>query len=321
MKLTLKNMLKKQWFTTDTRRSLLLYFCFVVVAALLWFIRVLDKNYTYTITVPTNYENLPLNKAALYHLPKTIDVSVNTDGITLSKHLLLNKKKTLNFDLTEIAQREKTTIQLKDYNLLDSLLHNMTVVEVQPQTIAFSFQKITAKRVKIETALDLQFERQYQLARPVRFKPDSITIYGARLVVDTISRVYTTPATITSRANQNSHTVVLQTVENVSFSDTVVTALIDSEQFTEKKYTIPISYINIPASVLIGMMPKTVTVTVFVGISKVETISTKDFRAIANYDKRNVETGEIPVEIIAKLQNASVVRHNPENVEIYFEID
>lgn len=321
MKLTLKNIFKKQWFSAENHRAMVLYLCFVVVAAFLWFIKVLDKKYTYTISVPTRYENLPLDKASLYHLPKTIDATVNTDGITLSRYLLFNEKNTLNFDLAGIVQHDQTTIQVKDYELLDSLLRNMTILDVQPATIAFAFQKISTKRVKIESALDLQFKRQYQLARPVQLIPDSITIYGARQLIDTIARIYTSPATITGIANQSSHRITLQTIENIAFSDTVITAVIDAEQFTEKKYTIPITFVNIPASVLVNLMQQNVTLTVFVGISQVEKISETDFKAVANYNKRNTLTGEIPVEIITKLQSAAIVHQNPEHVEIIVEID
>jgi YbbR domain-containing protein len=300
---------------------MLLYLCFVVVAAFLWFVKVLDKRYTYTLSIPTQYENLPLNKASLYHLPKTIDATVSTDGITLSRYLLFKKNNTLDFDLAEIARNDKTTLQVGDYELLDSLLPNMTVLDVQPATIAFAFREICAKRVKIESTLDLQFKQQYQLTDKVQFTPDSVTIYGARQLIDTIARVYTAPTTITGIARQSSHQVALQTIENVTFSDTVITAVIDAEQFTEKRYTIPITFVNIPASVLVSLMQQSVTLTVFVGISQVENISETDFKAVANYNERNTRTGEIPVEIVAKPQSATLVHQNPEYVEIIVEID
>jgi len=292
-----------------------------VVATFLWFTRVLDKNYTYTLSVPTRYENLPVDKASLYHLPKTIDVSVNTDGITLSRYLLFSDKKTLDFDLATIVQQEKATITMKDYALLDSLLLNMKILEVQPQSIVFAFQNIRSKRVKIHSKLDLQFERQYQLARPVQLIPDSVTIYGALQVINSISAVYTVPTTITGISHKSSHKVALQTIENVAFSDTTITVVIEAEQFTEKKYTVPITYINVPASVVVDLMQHNVTITMFVGMSQAGKISETDFKAVADYNKRNAATGEIPVAIIAKPKNVTFVHQNPENVEIIVEID
>ena len=319
---TMKRIFKnKKWFSIENQRAMALYLCFVVVAALLWFINVLDKNYTYTLSVPTRYENCPLDKALLYHLPKTVDVHVNTDGITLCKHLLFSEKETLDFDLATIAQQEKTTITVKNYALLDSLLHGMTILDIQPESIIFAFQNIRSKRVKIQNALDLQFERQYQLTRPIWFIPDSVTIYGAPQVINSIFAVYTIPTTITDISNQSSHKIALQTIENVTFSDSVITVMIDAEQFTEKKYIIPITYSNVPASVVVDLMQHNVTLTMFVGMSQAGKISEADFKAIADYDKRNSATGEIPVEIIAKPQNGTIIHQNPENVEIIVEID
>ena len=322
MKSTLKNISKnKTWFSVENRRAILLYLCFVVVAALLWFTLVLDKNYTYTIFVPTHYENFPSNKTLPYFLPKTIEVSVNTDGITLGKYLLFSDKKTLDFDLATFALQEKTTIDVRNYALLDSLLHNMTILDVQPQSIVFAFQNIRSKRVKVQTALDLQFERQYQLARPVQLIPDSITIFGASQVINVISTVYTVPAVITGISGQSSHKVALQNIEHVSFSDTVITVTIEAELFTEKKYTIPITYINVPASVVVDLMQHNVAITTFVGMSQAGKISETDFKAVADYNKRNAATGEIPVEIITKLKNGTIVSQNPENVEIVVDVD
>ncbi len=320
MKQTLKNIIP-QWFIIKSQRSVILYLCFVLVAALLWLIQVLDKNYTYTISVPTHYENKPLDKALQYQLPKTIEVNVSADGFTLGNYLMFNEKKTLNFDLSEIAQKEKTTLQVKDYGLLDSLLRKMTIVEIYPQTIEFVFQKISSKRVKIKNKLDLHFERQYQLARPLHLTPDSVTLYGAKQVLDTIKQVYTIQKTISEIANQSTHNIALQTIENVAFSDSVISLLIDAEQFTEKKYTVPITFINVPANVVVDLMQNSVVLTVFVGMSHVGTIVEADFKAVADYKKRNSQTGEIPVEIIAKPQSGTIIQQNPENVEIIVERD
>jgi hypothetical protein len=113
----------------------------------------------------------------------------------------------------------------------------------------------------------------------------------------------------------------LQTIENVVFSDSTIAVVIDAEKFTEKKYTIPITFTNVPSNMVVDLMQNNVTLTVFVGMSQAGTISGADFKAIADYKKRNAQTGEIPVEIIAKPQCGTIVQQNPQNVEIIVEID
>ncbi|MDR2963606.1 MAG: hypothetical protein LBU90_08280 [Bacteroidales bacterium] len=309
----------KQWFSAENRRAIALYLCFVVVATMLWFVKVLDKKYLYTLSVPAQYENKPIDKALLYHLPKEIDVSVNTDGLTLCKYLLFDHDKCLHFDLSHFSQQERSTLEMEHYALLDSLLNDMTILGTQPARIVFAFQKISSKRVKIASALDLQFARQFQLATPIVLKPDSVTIYGAKQMIDTIREVFTVAKTIANLSGKSTYTVALQGLDDIRFSDSLVQVLIEAEKFTEKKYSVPITFINVPANVVVDLMQNNVILTVFIGLSKVEKISEHDFKAVADYRKRNTTTGEIPVEIIAQPPHGSIIQQNPHNVEIIFE--
>jgi hypothetical protein len=68
--------------------------------------------------------------------------------------------------------------------------------------------------------------------------------------------------------------------ENTNISPEKVMVLIPVEKFTEKELTLPVQVIHLPEDVNLKLFPPNVKITVMVGLSEYEEVSSRDFQQL-----------------------------------------
>ncbi len=324
----IRNLIANKKIHLDYRVFIFLFF--LIISTIFWFLNALSKNYTTSISYPLRYKHFPNDKMLIGKLPSHISLHVNAYGFSLLRFNLSKSLLPINFDLKKLPKKYINKDSSKFYIrtdfagqlLSEQFKTDISIRSVSPDSILFHFAKISHKTVVVVPNIDLDFQKQYILKSKIELTPDSIGIKGPTNLLEKIDTIQTSYYKF-SKVNNNIETKLqLDSISGIQFQLNEVNVKIPVEKYTEAQVRIPIEVINAPQNIEIKMFPNFVTIKYFVGLSKYELISSRDFRAIVDFKEvEQNETDKATVEIVnkSKLIVPQSMKYHPKKTEYIIE--
>lgn len=323
-----------KFFKKEFNRNLFVFSIFLVIATMFWFINALSKNYKINLPFEIQYVNIPKTKALVKELPKNISIEVEAKGFSLltyyvrshpvitidvQKYWDSNSKKRIAKDVANLKVNEE---KLNSFYILtkeapeitNELKIGMRSISMNPDTIYFQFANVSQKKVAVKPNVQIKFAQQFQLQNNVFVTPDSIIIYGAQKTLNKIDSVVTEPIRKKDVSESFTQKIAFRTIPTITFSDSSGIVNVQVEKYTEQQFWVPLEYINVPDSLVIDLMQDKVQITTFIGMSKLKSFKTTDYKVVADYSKLNNETGEMPIMVSQKPDYAKIVKITPETI-------
>ncbi len=144
---------------------------------LIWSLLTLSDSQTAEIDVPIEVIGLPIGRALVEAPPAQVRVSLRGEG----------------FDLFELFyDRPSLPIQATDdrvemADLRFDLPGNVDILSFSPPVVELRSGESGTRRLPIRPTLDLSFNETYDVAGVIRTFPDSVTVIGAREIVDRLT--------------------------------------------------------------------------------------------------------------------------------------
>ena len=309
-------------------KRIFIYLICVGIATIFWFLNALSKNYTVDLNFPVRYTNLPKNKILVNEPPKEFTLQVNSFGFTLLRHKLKLSFSPLVFNVNEFTRNMMETTKQTGYTILtsqyldeiaDQLSSELKVLSISPDTLHFNFDQIVKKTVKVYPNVQIDLKKQYQLSGPIRTKPDSITVFGPKSILDTLSQISTRFQSFKSVSEAIQRNVSLEEYDNIELDNQRIVLIIPIEEYTESQLSIPVSIINKPDSINVKLFPNRVAVTYMVGLSRYSEILPGDFKLSVSWNDINPDNSRLKIEVLALPPFVKSVKIIPQEVEYLIE--
>jgi YbbR domain-containing protein len=322
----------KQYFNKEkikADKKLVIYAFFVGVATIFWFLNALSKEYTTTVSYPVNYMNFPKEKVLTNELPSQLTLQVKAFGFDLLRYKLSTSFLPISFDVNSFtdSRAEKNNVsklllptrQLKN-RISRQLSSEINLLNISPDTLVFRFSKIVRRKVPVRAQLKLGFEKQFMLGDTVQLVPDSVTISGASVLVDTVKEVWTRLLNFPKLDRTMKRNIALKKIDGLEYSNKRITVKIPVEQFTEAEKNVPITVENLPDSLQLRVFPDRIKISYLVGLSKYETIREDQFRAVVDFRETNSTKGNrLKVRIVQMPLDVRNLRFSPQAIEYIIE--
>ncbi|MCF8361515.1 MAG: hypothetical protein K9G70_02725 [Prolixibacteraceae bacterium] len=309
------------------RRPVTFLICLIIATAL-WFANALGKKYETNVSMPIQYTGLPSNKALIANPPSSISVRMEAYGYTLLRHKINLTINPINFNFSAFTNNESLSegtqnlkIATNQYipQISKQVSSEITITEISPDTLTFSFDDIISKKVIVKANLDLSFENQYFLLDPVRFTPDSVKITGPESIVDTITSISTKHENFRNLNTNVVQNISLENIPGVDVSTKRVELNIPVSLYTEYTDKVKLQKLNVPDSLNLVTFPGYVNINCIIAFENYANIDAAGFILAVDYN--NISTGKetLPVEIIKKPTTVKSLTVSPENVEFIIE--
>lgn len=300
----------------------------LLIAASLWFLNALGKNYSTALTYPVKYVNPPDNLFLANNPPSKLELNVQAHGFTLLRHKLAFSFSPIILDLSAISQSSELVnneYRVPSRTLIDRIAvqvsKEISVNGVSPQTIALVFDSLNTKKVPVQPQAELSFKPQFFLKGLVEVKPDSIELTGPAGVLDTIAVLYTDNLSLENLNKNATKEINVRHPENTRITPEKVTLHIPVEKFTEKEITLPVAVLNLPEGTRLKLFPPNVKATVMVALSEYENVSSGDFSANVDYNQALAGENHLQVSIESHLAYIQLVKTAPTSIEYLIETE
>lgn len=310
-------------------QKIIIFIFFLFISTLLWFLNALEKKYTTKISYPVKFYNFPKDKVLLNDLPTQFELEINSYGYVLLKYKISHNFIPLrinvsNLSLSNLAKQDSSKVYILteyiNHEINEQLNSDIKLSNIKPDTLIFKFTPIKFKHLPIKFNYNINFKKQYSFKDSIKINPDSVTVSGPGVIIDTLNYIKTEYIEISDLNKTLNIEIKLQDIENLSYSTNLISIEIPVEEYTEKKVSIPISVTNLPDSLDLIIFPDEVSIFYKVGFSNYGKINNEKFEAIVDYsDIKNNLSNNLKIQIISVPENINSHRLSTGYVEYLIE--
>lgn len=309
----------KEDIAKKDKSKVLTFLVFLVISAVLWFLIKLTKEYTSQTSFFVTYTEVPVNKWVSTS-QQAVKLSFVADGFITLRHNLVRKQyRTITIPLNEVTYRLEggNTYSYSSQYVAERVADWLGVptgsVTINDDKQFFNMEDLQSKELQVRVPLDVKTQRQYQVYGQPHATPSSITVYGPKNMLDTMTAVYTATLHAVNASEDVVQTLALDLYDGAVRSDvTAVEVLVDVEQYTEIDIEVPVKATDRRN---LRFFPETVKVKCMVPIKEYASINGALFRVLADTAQLHQLQPLLDVKLVQVPENVQVLKIEPEQVE------
>ena len=254
--------------TTSGFRKLVTYLIFVGIATLFWFILALNDNIQDDFDVKLEFTNVPDSVTFITVPPEEIHVAVRDQGASILRRALFVTPK-LHINFRDYAKDGKLIYGKSELNAgLKGLFGaGATLVSTSIDNLSLDYTTLPGKRIPVVVSADFSAAVGKVIYGQPSSTPKSVTVYGTRDVLDTITRVFTEKIVRTNLEDSKDLSVRLKNVSGARIEPETVKVHVNVEMLVRKEANVTIKAEHLPAGMDILLFPSTATVEYFIPMS------------------------------------------------------
>ena len=309
----------KEDIAKKDKSTVLTFLVFLVISAALWFLIKLTKEYTTQTSFFVTYTEVPVNKWVSTS-QQTVKFSFVADGFITLRHNLVRKQfRVITIPLNEVTYRLEggNTYSYSSQYVAERAADWLGVpsgnVTVNDDKQFFNMEDLQSKELQVRVPLDVKTQRQYQVYGQPKATPSSITVYGPKNMLDTMTAVYTATLHAVNASEDVVQTLAVDLYDGAVRSDvTTVEALVDVEQYTEIDIEVPVKTTDHRN---LRFFPETVKVKCMVPIKDYASINGALFQLLVDTAQLHQLQPLLDVKLVQVPEHVQVLKIEPEQVE------
>ena len=222
----------------------------LIASVSFWLLIKLSNEYTLSFSIPLKYANVPATRMLTGFGDSSIQITLKAQGYKLVLLRYFYTPKPLYIDLSSSnnsPEKDEISTKLQLMPLVRRYSASLGFVNevraVNPEQITLKMNRLYSKSVPVKLSADLTFAPQYMQFEPAVIKPSNVTVFGTRLMVDSIE--FAQPSVIKIRNASENIVRFVHFSSNTQnnkpyFIPTQVQVTIPVEKFTEENVEVPI---------------------------------------------------------------------------------
>lgn len=275
-------------------KEFLIFLFFLVLSGAFWLVMTLNETYEREFSIPLRMADVPRNVVITSSPDSVVRFTVRDKGYLIAAYGLEDAFRPVFADYRLYTDgRGRGEISPADIQrqIYLQLSKSSKITSVKNGKFYFSFNFGRHKKVPVRLLGTVTPGNNYYLAH-VEFIPDSVQVYAARGVLDSIQTVYTERQHVSNFTDIKELTVNLRKFADAKCIPARVKMRLYPDVLTEESVEVPIEAINMPADKVLRTFPGKVRVNFVVGAYRLRTMpknaETREllptgFRVVVNY--------------------------------------
>lgn len=296
--------------------DMLLFMLFLFISFLFWLILTLNNDNQKDIEIPIKLIEIPDSITLINPIPSNISVNVRDKGASLIQYSW-GKVPPLNFKFKDYNNR-KNHIVINQTELARRLRSyfspNAQLLSIDPDSISLSYSTSPGKKVGIKLNTDIQPNFQYIISGPVVCNTDSVLLYSAQELPDTIKYVETNSVIKTNLKDTTIVDLKIKPIYGIRIIPDHIRITIPIEPLIAKRQTIPITTTNTPDGADLITFPSEIEVSYLLPMSKYN-CTHPQIQATVDYQSITEGYSKIPIQVQYDINEYRNLSFTPDSVE------
>jgi YbbR domain-containing protein len=306
-----------------SRRNLLVFVVCLAISTLFWLLLAFNGFYSTSITVPVEYINMPEQRMMIEKLPQEVEITISGSGYQLISYWLRPDNGSVLLDGRNIGTKpalKANNAFLTTFNGIDFFNRqhgDVKALNIQPDTIFFSFFNRGFRKVPIVLDAVLSFKKQYFLTDSIRLFPDSVMISGPSERMDSVFQIFTERLKLSDISTSGNFTLnILKPDSLLSYEPSLVDIKMEVDQYTEAVFAIPVRVEHLISTDSLDVFPEQVELTCLIALKDFNKVSASSFIIAADaFDLRDSKSNSMKLYVREAPSFVKNIRLKPETVD------
>ena len=301
------------------KSKLLTFLVFLIISSLLWSLIKLTKEYTTQTAFTVSYSEIPVNKWVSTS-EQRVKLSFVANGfVTLRHNLLRSHRRVIVIPLNEVSYHLEggNTYSYGSQHIADRVADKLGIppgnVTMNDDKMYFNMEDLQSKALPVRVPLDVIPQRQFDIYGAPVVVPSSITVFGPKNLLDTMTAVYTLPL---HALNVNADIVEELPLNfydgSIRAEEQSAKVVVNVVQYTELDIQVPVM---VPDTMSVRFFPETMNVKCMVPIKDYASINGKSFLVLADTAQLRQRLPLLDIHLIETPPYVQVLKTEPEQVE------
>lgn len=310
----------------NNQRLVIFVIC-LFIATVLWLLNALSKNYTTEIAYPVKYVNLPKNKFIINKPTRRLQLKVNAHGFTLLRYKLRLAFSPVVLNISELMEENKVDsgsfYNIQSASILDiisrQISNEINIMNIRPATLQLAFDSLETRLVPVGTNLDIHYLSRFDQAGNVQIIPAYAEITGPRALVVLTDTIFTQHRQFKNIKNNFEKEISLEMPDNITVEPRKVVVNIPVDEFTEKKFTVPLVIKSLPPGLKVRLFPPEAEVSFSIGLKQYSAITPENISLYVDWADSGNGVLTLPVRINDVPDGIKSLKISPLHVEYLIE--
>lgn len=314
----------KDFLQIKDSREFLIFLFFLLIAFCFWYTITLRYEYETEYTVKLRLVNVPDKLIVIEPLPDEIELVLKDKGDRLIEYKTRDKLKRLNVDFRSYPNvAGHTAIYGKElHKLLSTQLVNSTqIVSVSVDTLQYYVASAEGVRLPVRLNGVVSADPQYAINR-MSFDVDSVTVYAATAITDTMHGAYTQPVSFVGLTDSIYERLRIGNgFPGVKYDPEYVDLHVAVSPYVTKVVEIPVKGYMFPYGTSLRTFPSKVKVSFRIALEHFRQVDEEDFTVDVHYNRvKNHPSGKIPLRVTSSSDYVSNISVDPTEVDYLLEM-
>ncbi|MDR0349874.1 MAG: YbbR-like domain-containing protein [Tannerella sp.] len=313
------------FFHQQKWKEYMIFLFFVLLSLGLWYLQSLQQEYEIEIEIPVKYKNTPANMILTENNPKTIVAKIKDKGTVMLNYIWMHTFSPVEIDMKSAESGESQVTALSrraiEANISRQLFSSTSLISFEPQIIQVEYTELKSKELPVRIDIDLSMKPGFQLADSIKVVPEKAFAHAGNTVLDSLFVLKTVHKEIKNLDKLTEVVVRLQPVNGVRMEPNEVKLIIPVEEFTEKRFTLPVLCTDIPDNYVLRTFPASVEIICNIPMSKFKDLSENDFEILIPFREfeENQSAGELLIHLEKKPDWISTPVISPNTIQFIIE--
>lgn len=315
----------RNFLRINDSKEFLMFLFFLLISFVIWYLTTMDNVYEMKYTLKLELKNLPETMIVTEPLPKEMEVVLKDKGDKLVEYKARGRYKSIQIDYGQYPSTAgRTAIYGSELNKLLStgLASSTEIISTSIDTLQFYVADARGVKLPLRIQGKMVANRQYVIDR-VSINPDSVTVYAAKQITDTMTAVYTPYVRLVELTDSVQQTLILGGKERgVRYIPSEVQLNVSVSPYVTKSVQVPIVGYMFPYGHQLKTFPSKATVTFRVSLEDFRKVTEEDFRIQVHYAQiRDNASGKVELHLVNMPENITDVTIEPTEADYLVEIN
>ena len=302
-----------------------MFLFFLLISFVIWYLTTMDNVYEMKYTLKLELKNLPETMIVTEPLPKEMEVVLKDKGDKLVEYKARGRYKSIQIDYGQYPSTAgRTAIYGSELNKLLStgLASSTEIISTSLDTLQYYVAEARGVKLPLRMQGKIVANRQYVIDR-VSINPDSVTVYAAKQITDTMTAVYTPYVKLVELTDSVQQTLVLGGKERgIRYVPSEAQLNVSVSPYVTKSVQVPIVGYMFPYGHQLKTFPSKATVTFRVSLEDFRKVTEEDFRIQVHYAQiRDNASGKVELRLANMPDNITDVTIEPTEADYLVEIN
>jgi hypothetical protein len=319
-----KNFMRNFLRINDSREFLVFLF-FLFAAFIFWYLTTMSQEYEMKYKVRLELKRLPENLIVTEPLPQEITVVLKDKGDKLVEYKARGIMKNLFIDHRQHHNTMgRTAIYGAELNKILSagLASSTSIVSISLDTLQYYVADARGVKLPVHWHGVAEADKQHVIEQ-VRVVPDSVIVYAAPQLKDTMTAVYVSTARLVGLTDSVSQTIDLtQGNRGVRYEPAEVALEVAVSPYVMKSVQVPIEGYMFPYGQQLKTFPSKANVRFRVSLNDFREVTEEDFKIRIRHSQLNDNnSGKVTLSVDEAPKNAMNIVIEPAEVDYLIEMD